>query len=560
MALLELLATSGHELDLLGTAAVLRRLPGLLAEEVVPLPSAGGEKGTDELQKRLAAGECVETPALPSRPSRGPAAARGDALCGYLWVHRQLEDALCDARRRGSLPLSWLADVAHFVGAVRLSPPLSRQALELAADQVLDRLQGSGRRKAAAELALMARFARGAACSGALAEPASGALVRHALWPALGEAIATALKLQRSAAPCGPGLPCAALHDAALALALARPWDDALATAAARLLRMLPSGQELVAVASVPQPSPAVAAAASSGPPAAAGASRAGARGGQEKENQDAFCCCLHEDGSASCAVVDGHGRHGAVAAARLLGRLEAALALPLAGGSASAARLLPEAMLVADAAFLLDGEVDSRLCGATCLTLHLSAASSEGPAERRLAIAHAGDCRAVLGRRGDGGWQALRLTKDHVLSDPVEVQKVIAGAGQVRCPEHAPGQGATDFTGRGPPRLYSRLVPGAPGLAVSRGLGDALAQSCGLLARPAVLEAALGQEDLVLIAASDGVFDVLQDADVLRTCLPFRRDRDAAGAAAAVVAAAARGWAKFGGYRDDATCIVLFL
>merc|ERR1711972_765316 len=100
-----------------------------------------------------------------------------------------------------------------------------------------------------------------------------------------------------------------------------------------------------------------------------------------------------------------------------------------------------------------------------------------------------------------------------------------------------------------------------APGLAMSRGMGDALGQGCGLLAEATTLEMALGPGDAVVIVASDGVFDVLSDAEVLHCCRVFWTSRAASEAATAVLAAAARAWAGRGmGYRDDCTCVVLFL
>mmetsp|Transcript_17713 Transcript_17713/g.62071 ORF Transcript_17713/g.62071 Transcript_17713/m.62071 type:complete len:96 (+) Transcript_17713:2794-3081(+) len=95
----------------------------------------------------------------------------------------------------------------------------------------------------------------------------------------------------------------------------------------------------------------------------------------------------------------------------------------------------------------------------------------------------------------------------------------------------------------------------------MSRGLGDTLGKGCGLLAEATTREMPLGPDDKVFVVASDGIFDVLSDAEVLHCCRYFWEVRGAPQAAAAVLAAAARGWENRGlAYRDDCTCAVLFL
>merc|ERR1712113_1243472 len=111
--------------------------------------------------------------------------------------------------------------------------------------------------------------------------------------------------------------------------------------------------------------------------------------------------------------------------------------------------------------------------------------------------------CRILLGRRKDDKWKPIRLTKDHLARDPEEALRIAAAGGVVKRLKHVNGEGATDHTGLGLPRLYSRLFDGLPGLAVSRGLGDALGKSSGFSAEAQRLEADLGAEDLLLVAAS---------------------------------------------------------
>lgn len=354
-----------------------------------------------------------------------------------------------------------------------------------------------------------------------------------------------------------------------------RPWDADAAGAAAALLKALPPPAEAAvlgvalapggAAADASAPVSAGGAAARSGF-AIAGASVAGSRSGGAKENQDTFLAVVQGDAAFGC-VMDGHGKYGAEVASEIRKFLEKAL--PHVPGGRRAAGALRAVLLASDTALHLNGEVDARLSGAAVAVVRVELLpSGDGGASgrRRVAAVHLGDCRVILGRREGGAsggsptWQALRLTKDHLAAGPAEASRIVAEGGCVRSAGHKPGEGALDIAGLDPPRLWSRLIAGVPGLDVSRALGDALGQTCGLSPDAAVLEAPLGAEDLVVVVASDGVFGVLSDGEVLQRCLPHRRSGDATGAASAVVSAAGRAWARFGSYRDDASCVVIFI
>jgi serine/threonine protein phosphatase PrpC len=54
-------------------------------------------------------------------------------------------------------------------------------------------------------------------------------------------------------------------------------------------------------------------------------------------------------------------------------------------------------------------------------------------------------------------------------------------------------------------------------GLAMSRSLGDAVAHKCGVSAEPEIFEHALDPSDEFLVIATDGVFDVLDNQQVVQ-------------------------------------------
>ncbi|XP_022769417.1 probable protein phosphatase 2C 27 isoform X3 [Durio zibethinus] len=105
----------------------------------------------------------------------------------------------------------------------------------------------------------------------------------------------------------------------------------------------------------------------------------------------------------------------------------------------------------------------------------------------RRLIIANAGDCRAVLGRRG----RAIEMSKDHkpnCTSERLRIEKL----GGV---------------------IYDGYLNGQ--LSVARALGDwhmkwPKGSACPLSAEPELQEADLSEEDEFLIMGCDGLWDVM--------------------------------------------------
>jgi serine/threonine protein phosphatase PrpC len=157
------------------------------------------------------------------------------------------------------------------------------------------------------------------------------------------------------------------------------------------------------------------------------------------------------------------------------------------------------------------------------------------------LFVAGAGDARAVL-VAADGS--ALRLTTDHVADDGAERARVLAAVGEAAAglKQLAPGGGW-------------RL--GGAGLAVTRALGDAdAAAASGLTPAPTVTARRLAggpARDAALILASDGLWDVVPDAEAAALVRDTVKD-PALAAKRLVHEALGRGSG------DNVTCVVAFL
>mmetsp|Transcript_16821 Transcript_16821/g.30067 ORF Transcript_16821/g.30067 Transcript_16821/m.30067 type:complete len:494 (+) Transcript_16821:5656-7137(+) len=103
-----------------------------------------------------------------------------------------------------------------------------------------------------------------------------------------------------------------------------------------------------------------------------------------------------------------------------------------------------------------------------------------------------------------------IQLTKDQKPEDPEERERISKSGGTV--------SRITDPHGNkiGPYRVWKRNE-GFPGLAMSRSIGDKTGSEVGIIATPVTTEYNLKPgQDLFIVAASDGVWDVMDNEDVI--------------------------------------------
>jgi serine/threonine protein phosphatase PrpC len=109
---------------------------------------------------------------------------------------------------------------------------------------------------------------------------------------------------------------------------------------------------------------------------------------------------------------------------------------------------------------------------------------------ERDLLAANAGDSRCLLVRRQD----SLQLSADHRLSNPEEKERVRQTGAVIQEPY---------------------IMVGASGLMPTRSLGDQDFAAAGVIPDPFVHRKRLNQDDIFLILACDGLFDVMSNQEV---------------------------------------------
>ncbi|XP_061955569.1 probable protein phosphatase 2C 65 [Populus nigra] len=188
-----------------------------------------------------------------------------------------------------------------------------------------------------------------------------------------------------------------------------------------------------------------------------------------------------------------------------------------------------------------LDASIDSFCSGTTAVTI-----VKEG---NNLIIANLGDSRAVLCSKGPKNQLIpIQLTVDLKPNIASEAERVKNSNGRV-------------FALEKEPELFRIWMPDedCPGLAMARAFGDFCLKDYGLISTPEVSYRRVTDKDEFVILATDGVWDVLTNYEVIKIVASARKRSMAA---KLVVKHAARAWrSKFPGSKvDDSAVICLFL
>ncbi|OIW01338.1 hypothetical protein TanjilG_20520 [Lupinus angustifolius] len=166
-----------------------------------------------------------------------------------------------------------------------------------------------------------------------------------------------------------------------------------------------------------------------------------------------------------------------------------------------------------------------------------------------QLIIGNLGDSRAVLCTRGDRDQLIpVQLTVDLKPDIPIEASRIISCDGRV-------------FAAEEEPDVYRIWMPDddCPGLAMSRAFGDFCLKDYGLISVPDVFYRKLTKQDEFVVLATDGIWDVLTNSEVINIVSSAPRRSIAA---KMLVKRAVRAWRyKYPGSKvDDCAVICLFL
>lgn len=284
---------------------------------------------------------------------------------------------------------------------------------------------------------------------------------------------------------------------------------------------------------------------------------------GMKGVNQDAMLVLedfAAQTGTTFCGVFDGHGPDGHLVARKVRDLLPEKLAscwqstCPSGNDGRFLAKAAGDPQLITawkdsfvnahklmDRELLIHDEIDCFSSGTTAVTL-----VKQG---NDLYIGNVGDSRAVLGMTSDdNALMALQLTIDLKPNLPKEAERIKRFKGRV-------------FALRNEPSVKRVWLPhlNTPGLAMARSLGDYCLKNFGVISEPVITYRRLSVRDRFIVLASDGVWDVLSNEQVVHivASVPMRSL-----AAKAVVEAAAYTWKvrRPTSRVDDCTVVCFFL
>ncbi|EEF47391.1 probable protein phosphatase 2C 33 [Ricinus communis] len=199
------------------------------------------------------------------------------------------------------------------------------------------------------------------------------------------------------------------------------------------------------------------------------------------------------------------------------------------------------KAFKVMDRELRIHANIDCFCSGTTAVTL-----IKQG---RNLVVGNVGDSRAVLGTRDkDDSLVAVQLTVDLKPNLPAEAERIRKCKGRV-------------FALQDEPEVARVWLPNndSPGLAMARAFGDFCLKDFGLISVPDVSFRRLSEKDEFIVLATDGIWDVLSNKEVVDivASVPTRPS-----AARALVESAVRAWRyKYPTSKvDDCAVVCLFL
>ena len=159
-----------------------------------------------------------------------------------------------------------------------------------------------------------------------------------------------------------------------------------------------------------------------------------------------------------------------------------------------------------------------------------------------------------------------IPLSDDHKPDRPDEKKRIQESGGQVGCRQIVVGHSATGpvMLPMGPARVWYSNRGDTMGLAMSRSLGDAIVHTVGVSSEPEVRVHEAEDDDEFLIMGTDGVWDVIDNAQAVEI-VQNHIARQGAGwvpeeCASLIARSARRRWANLSSMIDDITCLVIKL
>lgn len=219
-----------------------------------------------------------------------------------------------------------------------------------------------------------------------------------------------------------------------------------------------------------------------------------------EKVNQDAYICnakaTLSGRHMSWFSVLDGHGHDGHKCSQYVSDNIQSRFsdALSTLGNTKSA--LISAHLLLHDCATRIEN-INTNLSGTTATTLIFDGET--------VYVSSLGDSVCML-----GSYSCCRFkSPEHTLLSKTELERIKRSGGKVMSINQRDGiepiHENWSRTGD-PPRIWADKENSVPGTNFTRSIGDTVAHSVGVTARPEIVEIKITSADRVFIVASDGI------------------------------------------------------
>lgn len=194
----------------------------------------------------------------------------------------------------------------------------------------------------------------------------------------------------------------------------------------------------------------------------------------------------------------------------------------------------------------MLRSKLDVLFSGTTCNFCLLK--------DEFLYVTNIGDSRSVIGYldNNTNGFKSKPLSFDHKPDILTEKQRILRNNGRISPMLNHHGRYV------GPDRVWLKDED-VPGLAMSRSIGDLVAASVGVTWKPEIAIYKLSPEDKIILIASDGIWEVLDNDDVINILKPYYNSGKIENAADQLMKECVKLWSKES-VIDDITIIVIFI
>lgn len=135
---------------------------------------------------------------------------------------------------------------------------------------------------------------------------------------------------------------------------------------------------------------------------------------------------------------------------------------------------------------------------------------------KNNLFVANIGDARAVVcvesvpPNGGPARVEGFPISQEHSPYNEVEAARIKKAGGRIKC--MTVGQGEDP----GPLRVWLKETE-APGLTMTRAIGDEVAQTVGVIAVPQIWQYEIQDTDVILVLGTDGLFKFMSNDDVCK-------------------------------------------